>query len=82
MKHPEETVPDVAHLLIRDMREARGGEVAWFELDSGYFEGMSPAAKDRAALARGLLQYAESCSENDPTAFMIKYVKKQLLQYC
>lgn len=81
-RHPEETTPDVANLLIRDMRGPRGGEGAWFELDSEYFEGMCPAAEDRAALARGLLQYAESRSENDPTAFMITYVKKKLSQYC
>ena len=80
--YPEETTPDIAHLLIRDMRGPRGGEGAWFELDSEYFEGMCPAAEDRAALARGLLQYAESRSENDPTAFMIAYVKKELSRYC
>ena len=81
-RYPEETTPDVANLLIHDMRAPRGGEGAWFELDAEYFERMSPAAEDRAALAKGLLQYAESRSENDPTAFMIKYVKKQLSQYC
>lgn len=81
-RYPEETTPDIAHLLIRDMRGARGGEGAWFELDSEYFEGMCPAPEDRAALARGLLQYAESRSENDPTAFMVMYVKKKLSQYC
>ena len=81
-RHPEETTPDIAHLFIRDMRGARAGEGAWFELDSEYFEGMCPAAEDRAALARGLLQYTESHSENDPTAFMIQYVKEDLLRYC
>ena len=79
---PRETVPNIAHLLIRDTRGPKAGEGAWFELDSEYFEGMSPTAEDRAALARGLLQYAESRSENDPTTFMINYVKKKLLQYC
>lgn len=80
--HARGAASNVAHLFIRDMRGARAGEGAWFELDSEYFEGMCPAAEDRAALARGLLQYAESRSENDPTAVMIAYVKKGLSQYC
>lgn len=81
-RHPDETTPDIAHLLIRDMRGPRGGAGAWFEMESEYFEGMCPVAEDRAALARGLLQYAESRSENDPTAFMIQYVKEILSRYC
>lgn len=81
-KVPEQVVPDVAHLLIRDMRGPRGGQGAWFELEEKFLERLCPLPQDRAALASGLLLYAESRPENDSTAFMIRYVKEPLLRYC
>ena len=80
--HPAGTVSNVAHLFIRDMRGARAGEGAWFEFEEKYFEEMCPLPEDRTALAGGLLKYAESYSENDPTAFMIRYVNESLSRYC
>jgi len=81
-EHPEQIVPDVAVLVIRDMRGPRGGEGVWFDFDQAYFEDLCVESCERTILAKGLLSYAEQQPASDSTSQKIRYVSEYLERYC
>jgi len=80
-KYPEQMAPDVARLFIHDNRGPSGGRGKWYELDRAYFEGMCATDDIRSRISVLLLAYADGHSENDPTAFSIRYVRADLEKY-